>query len=309
MKPIKKITLFTLMGLSFWITAARFGDVMSELNIETGKLRQDVLLNLKEPQWFFFNTTGSMRQMARRIPESSRTTTVRALGKVVRAYVESSTFKDVWLQDLRQYYPYDEAFTAEGIAKKKQANEADKAAMKSQLSAMDQAFAQMDPAMLQMGIRAQLGQEEQQISSLSGSERTAQLQRVATLKKILTLAPAECKKQYMSFLKQQAQGHVDESIASSEVSKEELAQHRQQKAEFDAHSDFRPLLKKRLQDFIALTETVDFEARLIPMGRKQEFANPVYQRKPAEWKFLYRIGKEPVMEARTFAQQWLAELR
>lgn len=44
------------------------------------------------------------------------------------------------------------------------------------------------------------------------------------------------------------------------------------------------------------------------MGRKQEFANPFYQRKPAEWKFLYRLGKEPVAEARLFAKQWLAEL-
>ncbi|GAB4025776.1 hypothetical protein [Spirosoma gilvum] len=308
MKTSKHIILLTLFSASFWLVAARVSDVMSELSIETGKLRQDVLLNLKEPQWFFFNATSSMRQMARRIPESSRATTVRALGKVVRAYVESSNFKDAWLQDLRTYYPYDESYTDESLARKKQDNEANRSAMKSQLGTLDQAFAGMDPAMIQMAIRSQLAQEEQGLGSLSGSERTSKAQHIAELKKVLNLAPAECKKQYLALLKRQAGANIDQQTATPEVDKDRLAQQRRQKAEFDAHADFRPQLKKRLQDFIILTETVDFEARLIPMGRKQEFANPVYQRKPAEWKFLYRLGKTPVMEARAFAQQWLAEL-
>ncbi|WP_080056349.1 hypothetical protein [Spirosoma aerolatum] len=304
----KYTTLLILGCLSCWLVAARMSDVMTELSIETGKLRQDVLLNLKEPQWFFFNTTNSMRQMARRIPESSRGATVRALGKVVRAYVESATFKDVWLQDLRTYYPYDETYTDEHMAKTRQDNEANRSAMKSQLGTLDQAFAGMDPAMIQMAIRSQLTQETQELASLSGNERTSKAQYIAELKKVLNLPPADCKKQYLALLKRQAMTNIDQSTATPDIDKDQLVQQRRQKAEFDAHADFRPLLKKRLQDFITLTETVDFEARLILMGRKQEFANPVYQRKPAEWKFLYRLGKAPVMEARMFAQQWLTEL-
>ncbi|MBN8824363.1 MULTISPECIES: hypothetical protein [unclassified Spirosoma] len=304
-----KYPVLLILGcLSCWLVAARMSDVMTELSIDTGKLRQDVLLNLKEPQWFFFNTTSSIRQTARRIPESSRAATVRALGKVVRAYVESSTFKDVWLQDLRMYYPYDETYTDEHMAKTKQDNEANRSAMKSQLGTLDQAFAGMAPAMIQMAIRSQLAQETQELASLSGSERTSKAQYIAELKKVLNLPPADCKKQYLALLKRQAITNIDQSTATPDIDKDQLVQQRRQKAEFDAHADFRPLLKKRLQDFITLTETVDFEARLMPMGRKQEFANPVYQRKPAEWKFLYRLGKAPVMEARAFAQQWLTEL-
>ncbi|WP_020595824.1 hypothetical protein [Spirosoma panaciterrae] len=309
MKTTKRITLLLLFSVCYWLVAARVSDVMTELSIDTGKLRQDVLLNLKEPQWFFFNATSSMRQMARRIPESSRTTTVRALGHVVRTYVESSNFKDAWLQDLRTYYPYDEAYTDERMAQKKQDNDANRSAMKNQLATLDQAFAGMDPAMIQMAVRSQLVQEEQELAALSGSERSSKTQFIAELKKVLNLPPADCKKQYLALLKRQALSNIDQSTTTPEVDKNQLAQQRRQKAEFDAHTDFRPLLKKRLQDFITLTETVDFNARLIPMGRKQEFANPVYQRKPAEWKFLYRLGKGPVLEARTFAQQWLADLR
>ncbi|MVM33553.1 hypothetical protein GO755_26180 [Spirosoma sp. HMF4905] len=307
MKSRKQITLLTLV-VSYLFVAARSGDVMTELSIQAGKLRQDVLLNLKEEKWFFFNATASMRQMARRLPESSRVATVHALGKVVRAYVESPMFKQEWLQDVRTYYPYDESYTEEGLTKQKQASEIEKAAQKTQIAALDQAFAQMDPAMLQLGVRAQLSQEEQELASLSGSERTSKGQQIAALKKMLNLPPAEFKKQYLASIKEQAQSNINQSNAPATLDKEQLIYQRKQKAEFDAHADFRPLLKKRLQDFIALTETVDFEARLIPMGYKQEFANPLYQRKPAEWKFLYRLGKEPVAEARLFAQQWLADL-
>ena len=311
MKLNNGLSILTIIGASFWLMAANPGDVTTELGIEMPKLRHDVLSNLKEENWFFFNVTNSMRQVAHRIPEGSRATTVRALGKAVRAYVESSVFKNEWRQDLRATYPYDEAYTEEGIAKKKQENEAEKSAMKSQMgaqvAAMDQGFARMDPAMLKMAAQSQLAQEEQELASLEGSDRTVQAQRVANLKKMLALPPAEFKKHYLASLKQQLQGTVNQST-TPELDKERLAQERKQKAAFDAHADFKPLLKKRLQDFIALSESVDFDARLVPMGRKQAFANPVYERKSPEWKFLYRLGKEPVAEAQLFARQWLADL-
>ncbi|WP_420150833.1 hypothetical protein [Spirosoma sp.] len=311
MKSIKNVFALTLIGASFWLMAANPGDVTTELGIEMPKIRQDVLLNLKEEKWFFFSATHSMRQVAHRIPEGSRATTVRALGKAVRAYVESSVFKNEWLQDLRATYPYDEAYTEEGIAKKKQENEAQKDVMKGQMStqlaAMDQGFAHMDPAMLKMAAQSQIGQQEQELASLEGSERTIQAQRVASLKKMLALPAVEFKKQYLAWLKQQMQATVNQST-TPELDRERLAEEHRKKAEFDAHADFKPLLKKRLEDFIALSESVDFEARLVPMGRKQAFANPVYERKPAEWKFLYRLGKEPVAEAQVFARQWLADL-
>jgi hypothetical protein len=201
MKPHKLIFTTTFLLLGVCLAAARPVDVMAELGIETAKLQLDILLNLKEPKRFFFNATDAMRQLARRVPASSRTIAVRMLGRVVRAYVESDLFKQTWLQDVRTASLYDDSSTAENTA-----------------------------------------------------------------------------------------------------------QQRQLSADVDAHTDFRPLLKQRLQDFIMLTELVDFEARLVPVGNKLEFANPFYQHKSSEWKFLYRLGQEPVTEARLFAEQWLAEL-
>ncbi|GAB2540140.1 hypothetical protein GCM10027085_33600 [Spirosoma aerophilum] len=291
----------------FGLMAARTSDIMSDLHIEAPKLQQDIILNLKEPRWFFFNPTASMRQLAKRVPESSRATTVAALGHSVRTFVESSAFRQAWLQDVRYRYPYDDTYSEEKQAQKARDGQATKAAMNQQLAAMDQAFAQMDPTMLQMAMRSQIAQQEQQLASETGSEKARLTQQIAALKKIVALPPAESKKQYLAYLKQQANGELNKSV-DEEVDPEKLAQYRRQRADFDAHADFKPLLKQRLKDFITLTETIDFQARLVPMGYKQEFANPVYQRKPAEWKFLYRLGKEPVMEARSFAQKWLVDL-
>ncbi|WP_338871945.1 hypothetical protein WBJ53_26715 [Spirosoma sp. SC4-14] len=310
MKAIKQLSLLGLVAVGYWLMAARSSDVLSDLGIGLDKLRQDVLINLKEPKWFFFNSTANIRTMARRIPESSRAATVRILGKTVRTYVESSTFRQEWLQDLRQKYPYDDSFSPENLARKSHENEAGKVAAQQSLASMDQAFAQLDPAMLQMAVKSQLAEEERQLASLSADERTEKNRSIASLKKLLTLPPAEFKKQYLAFIKQQAQGSLVKSDSETSATQAEgEAKYRRDKAEFDAHADFKPVLQKRLQAFIDLCNSVDFEARLVPMGSKQEFANPLYQRKPAEWKFLYRLGKEPVMEARAFAQQWLTELR
>ena len=312
MQRINYFSALILLVISYCLIAAHPGDVMTELGIETPKLRQDILQNLNEPRWFFFNATGSMRQTARRLPEASRTLAVRSLGRVVRAYVESAAFSQAWLQNLRLMYSYDETYTDEYIAKEKLGKDIQESAMKeqvaTQMAAMEQGFAHMDPATLKMASQAQLNQEEQELASLADSERTARARYVSTLKKMMALPPAEFKKQYLTSLKQQMKANVHESNIMPKIDNERLARARQQKAQFDAHADFRPLLKNRLQDFISLSETVDFEARLIPIGRKQLFANPVYEHKPAEWKFLYRLGKEPANEACLFAKQWLAEL-
>ena len=77
-------------------------------------------------------------------------------------------------------------------------------------------------------------------------------------------------------------------------------------------ADFRAAIAKRLHEFLALSATVDFGATLVPCRNSSQrlscFADPTYERKPAEWKRCYRAGKQPVETARTFAASWLREL-
>lgn len=69
------------------------------------------------------------------------------------------------------------------------------------------------------------------------------------------------------------------------------------------------LIRNRLQYFLELSSTVDFNAKL---SRNSEgvmlFVNPEYEAKSSDWKLLYRCGKQNVETARAIANAWLTEL-
>jgi hypothetical protein len=65
------------------------------------------------------------------------------------------------------------------------------------------------------------------------------------------------------------------------------------------------MVKQRLQEFLDISKTVDFDAEL----QGSMFKNPAYERKSAQWKMCYRAGKEVVEAAREEADKWLKELQ
>lgn len=74
-------------------------------------------------------------------------------------------------------------------------------------------------------------------------------------------------------------------------------------------ADPRVLVKQRLRDFLAATENVDYDAKLVARGSKMRFASDAYEGKEWSWKLAYRAGKPATEAARAFAKGWLAELR
>jgi hypothetical protein len=70
----------------------------------------------------------------------------------------------------------------------------------------------------------------------------------------------------------------------------------------------KPLLRRRIQEFLDVTQGVDFGAELVKNGDKLLFKNPDYERKDYRFKLGFRAGKAATETARTFAQAWLKEL-
>lgn len=70
-------------------------------------------------------------------------------------------------------------------------------------------------------------------------------------------------------------------------------------------SDAKELIKQRLNEFLEVSATVDFDAQL----NGSMFANPTYEAKSQQWKMCYRAGKEVVAVAREEAQAWLKEIQ
>jgi membrane-associated HD superfamily phosphohydrolase len=73
-------------------------------------------------------------------------------------------------------------------------------------------------------------------------------------------------------------------------------------------ADYRQLIAARLQKYLDLAATVDFNAELKQAGNKKKFVNPVYEGKAYDWKQVYRAGKEVYNVAKPFAEQWIKEL-
>ena len=73
-------------------------------------------------------------------------------------------------------------------------------------------------------------------------------------------------------------------------------------------ADYKVKVRERLQRFLDLSATVDFNAELKQVGNKKKFVNPEYEGKAYDWKQIYRAGKEVIEPARKFAEQWLSEL-
>ena len=65
------------------------------------------------------------------------------------------------------------------------------------------------------------------------------------------------------------------------------------------------LVKKRLQEYLALVPTVDFNATLTGKGSRQTFVNPVYEKKSLKWKAIFRAGKEVNDVVTAFVKEWL----
>lgn len=71
-------------------------------------------------------------------------------------------------------------------------------------------------------------------------------------------------------------------------------------------TDPKPFIVKRLRDFLELSATVDFSAKLTKSrDGMMRFDNPAYESKDDHWKLMYRAGKPAVDAARAAAQEWL----
>jgi hypothetical protein len=70
----------------------------------------------------------------------------------------------------------------------------------------------------------------------------------------------------------------------------------------------RPLIKRRLEEFLKVTENVDFAARTVKKEDVWVFESSEYENKDGQWKTVYRVGKEATEAARAFARDWLKEL-
>ena len=70
------------------------------------------------------------------------------------------------------------------------------------------------------------------------------------------------------------------------------------------------MIKKWINNFLDKSADINFDAKLEKdKYGKMKFVDQQYEYKDSQWKLYYRAGKETVNAARTFAQNWVKELK
>jgi len=101
---------------------------------------------------------------------------------------------------------------------------------------------------------------------------------------------------------------LQEMYAMQAVQEKEAYAERLKAWEEEYPAEARPLIARRIREFLGESADVDFGAKLVKSGILMRFADSAYEEKPATWKLCFRAGKDAVEAARSFASAWLAEI-
>lgn len=98
--------------------------------------------------------------------------------------------------------------------------------------------------------------------------------------------------------------------AKIRTQKEELEKHEKRMKEWEVNYpvSYKPRIRKQLEKYLQLANTVDFDAALTEKNGKKYFTKREYESKSDDWKMIFRAGKEVYQVTRPFAEAWLKEL-
>lgn len=310
---MKKL-FYLLIPAGALLVAAHPTDVVSDLKLTPDQVHSQVFYQLtsEDPS---IDLPDQVRRVGKQLSAGARVSAVRAMGAVVRTYVESSLFRSRYDEWLRSQYRVSDEQTAESANAEKATMSDIQTAVDQQVNQTRAIFSQMPASMLAQMLQQQMAQFQQQMSTADAPGKAALTRDLMVLRNLQPLAntkPDEFKTNYIAFMsryvaRQLVQGLEDEPTRLADH-KAKAAEYRIRLAQYKANADPNPMIKKRLRDFIWLAESVDFDARVEKQGDKLEFVREEYSNQSSEWKLLYRIGREPVLAARDMARTWLSQL-
>lgn len=144
------------------------------------------------------------------------------------------------------------------------------------------------------------GMEEQLNSPYLSDEQKTEIKNSIEVMKQTTSTP-----EYLEMTKQMVE--IQQKTSQEEYEKK-LSEYKTELAEWEKLKDINYMLKSRLNAFLELTSSINFEARLVRQNDKWKFEDPTLESKSYEWKKCFRSGRETISTARTCSLNWLKEL-
>lgn len=301
---------------TMFLAFKKINDVLDDVGTTREEVKRITLQQIASNHFDIPSYTAAVRDACRKLPPGVREATMLSLGQVVRDYVESPEFE-------KDYFAYLEAPkpSAGGMRRRGPAPMDDEKLAAEKKKRVDQLVASMEsPDILKMYVENLDAQTDlaKSMIDLYESSPDAKLPKtkqeykkdLEDLKKLKQLYS----KDLDAFKKQYAEIQVDQQL-SAQVERDKARAGRNQKQAEDEKKqnellkDYKPIIRKELQQFLAVSSNVDYNAQLTKRGDKMVFVNPAYEAKSAGWKLCYRCGKEAVNGARKFAQDWLKSMK
>ena len=272
---------FFALGFIAWQNRFKFADdILKELGLDKEMAEDYISGNFFSGSIQIYKTDQMLA-----LSPSKRASLVKAIGDYIRAYVESSAFADKFEEEKRSFLGLDAL--EEGLSK-----------------------AEMIEQFLQ-----QLKSDEVEVTNAlktaSGSKK-AELETALKQIKEAQVALNDPKhpkhKKYFDIMKEEimpekSSGDYEDPAEAKEAAKIMNG------IEFESFpSTPKEMVKKRLKEFIEISGTIDYNAKIEKRGSKYYFVDSRYEQKDPTWKLMYRCGKEVMIPARAYAQQWLAQL-
>jgi hypothetical protein len=239
---------------------------------------------------------------------AERAQAVREMALYAKRMVSSPAFAatyNAWIKE--RYHAVDHGISLDSRAANISADpQAYMKQMQNTLAAgISESFSQMPAATLKMLF-------DQDLKNWQNNKDRARLYaRAQQIAPMLTSNPEEFKKQYI-LLKSSEMGGPDSAagLEAARADAQKMKADQKAREEQQAWNDHKLSveLKRRLTEFVTLARTVDFTVQTRSQNGKLTFVNPEYERKPDNWKKLYRLGKEPTQAMLSVAEGWLKEL-
>jgi hypothetical protein len=259
------------------VAAAAAADPISDAGLKDSDVQHAVVESFGNGYAY---VPGNLRSLG---PEA-RAAFVRAAGKLAIAYSKTDGFRRDYAAWWDEHKPKLDLITPQQMQEKNQQTQADFDKSNAEMNNMAAQFEAQRASLKQAGLSdAQINQMVDQ--ARQSQQQVAQMRQQGQLPSGAVLMTEQDRQSQ----NQQRQQEYDEQLAKFKA----------------AHpSDPREAIRHELNEFLAVSASVDFSARVVN-GR---FADPAYQGKDNEWKRCFRAGKPAVDAAREVAQGWLQQL-
>lgn len=283
----------------------KINDVLTDVGTTMQEVKQFTLEQIAKNNFDLPHYTMQIRDACKKLPVGVREATMMNLGKVVKDYIQSPGFQAEYFSYLENYSPGprrgpapmdDEKWASE---KKKRTDQLMKSMSNPEVVKV---FAQTLDAQIQSAqAKLDLYQKSPDLKlGMTKEEAQKELDDTRMLKELYSKDPEAFKIKYAEFT-------VDKQLKL--MMDRDRTRTAQKQERVNELKDYKAIIAKELRQFLALSATVDFNAKTIEKGNKIVFVDPSNESKPLAWKLCFRSGKEAVSGARKFAQEWLNELK